>query len=110
MTSSLRPLGRPIPHVYTQGIGHTWCDPYGAETGGAKRFLGQTGHTVHQQWHCDNHATVRARMSCEHGHVGLMMNLCRPHYNHFRNRGVQFCPACNVNNDHRCRVEISEIS
>lgn len=94
------------------GIVRTWCNPYGAETGGAKRFLGDTDAAkgVFHQWHCENPAEVRCRMQCEHGHVGQVMNLCRQHFTAFKMRDMTFCPTCNRSNDHKCLLSLTEIS
>lgn len=91
---------------------HTYCNPYGAETGGAKRYLGDTdaGSKVYHQWHCDNPATGRYKLHCHHGHTGPVMHLCDQHANAFRNRDMTFCPACNTKDDHKCSVDLIEIS
>ena len=109
----LRPLGRPIPTTFTPGINHTWCNPYGSEgTRGPQKYLGADvpqGARV-TQWHCDNHATIRARMQCEHGHTGQIMDLCAAHFAEFKLKDMTFCPTCNRTNDHKCYLTLTEIS
>lgn len=89
---------------------HTYCNPYGAETGGAKRFLGETGHKVFHQWHCDNLANGRYILECAHGHRGIIMHLCDPHARAYRNRDIEYCPRCNLESDHRCTITLREAS
>lgn len=89
-----------------------YCDPYGAESGGAKRVLGGlTKGNVFHQWHCDNTTNTRYRMQCEHGHVGQKMWLCDQHARSFKLRDMTFCPACNrIPPGHKCYLTLVEVS
>jgi hypothetical protein len=94
-------------------INHRWCNPYGAETGGAKRVLGDVsmGKHVFHQWHCDNYARARYRIKCPHGHQGHIMELCDQHARTFTLREMRFCPACNIPPEsHNCRLALIEVS
>ena len=88
-----------------------WCNPYGVETGGAKRLLGglSSAQPFHQ-WACKIPAIGHFRMTCEHGHRGQMMPLCANHAKQFKTRDMQFCPRCNADSDHRCQLTLTEIS
>ena len=90
-----------------------WCNPYGVETGGAKRFLGglSSAKPFHQ-WACKTRSIGTFRMTCEHGHKGQPMPLCAFHARKFKVREKpQFCPRCNSTlPGHRCEITLTEIS
>jgi hypothetical protein len=90
-----------------------YCNPYGAETGGAEKLLGglQDASKVFHQWHCDNPARARYRMLCEHGHQGQPMWLCDAHARAFKLRDMTFCPPCNrTPPGHKCYLILTEVS
>ena len=80
------------PSRFTGTLG-TFCNPYGAETGGPKRVLGglygprsaeSPGMDLPQaaeqgEWPCKNFAQVRAYPQCRCGHRGAVMALCSWH-------------------------------
>jgi hypothetical protein len=73
------------------------CNPFGHETGGPKHLMGGVYGPEHegpQKWHCENPAVVRARMMCELGHKGQVMNLCRSHAIEIQRRQSDLCPPC----------------
>lgn len=88
-----------------------WCNIYGGEwDGGAKRVLGGIGpQTPSKQWYCPTPAIGRYRAKCEHGHQGQPMDLCQAHLNQYRDQ-IRFCPRCNANDDHKCKLLITEMS
>lgn len=73
------------------------CNPYGHETGGPQRLLGGVYGPEYEgryKWTCSHPATLRVRMSCEHGHRGQVMELCLPHAREIQRRQAGLCPAC----------------
>ena len=88
-----------------------WCNVYGGEwDGGAKRVLGGIGpQKPDRQWYCPTRSVARYFMECEHGHTGPTMKLCRKHYHQYQGK-VEFCPRCNADDDHRCKIMIREKS
>jgi hypothetical protein len=73
------------------------CNPFGHETGGPKHLMGgvyDASYEGPQKWHCENPAAVRARMMCERGHKGQVMNLCRSHAIEIQRRQSDLCPPC----------------
>jgi hypothetical protein len=127
MTTTTRPGGH-------GGLILGRCNPYGAETGGPRHVLGglhgpASARTPGQglpdnvaqgEWSCTQPAVVRCRMTCQHGHVGQVMQLCswhdedtwatqmvagtarrvkgttrvRGHYEEITRRQAGFCPPC----------------
>jgi hypothetical protein len=73
------------------------CNPYGHETGGPRHLIGGVYGPEHegpQKWVCENPAIIRARMICEAGHRGQVMDLCRAHAIEIQRRQAGLCPPC----------------
>lgn len=73
------------------------CNPYGHETGGPKHLIGGVYGPQYegpQKWVCERRAVLRARMSCQFGHRGQEMWLCRGHAIEIQKRQAGLCPKC----------------
>lgn len=98
----------------------TRCNAYGAENiNGAINLGGLDNQPVAIQNVCRNEAVHRFRWVCEHGHAGSVVPLCQQHYDEFTGsrdvpfnvrRDVRFCPRCNTESDHKCRVRLVTVS
>jgi len=88
-----------------------FCNIFGGENdGGAKRVLGGIGdQRPARQWYCENRSIGRFRMRCFHGHQGQIMQICEKHLNEFRTAAT-FCPRCQLDTPHKCRLKIQEVS
>jgi hypothetical protein len=102
-----------------------WCNAYGAENpSGALNLGGFDTQPVIAQFPCRTPAAHRFRWQCEHLHMGPVVALCEQHYGEFMGlreiggqevpwnvrRNVQFCPRCNSESDHRCKVRLVTVS
>lgn len=90
-------------------LSHEKCNPYGAETDGG-RMLGGMGGPPTTRWYCQERSVYRFRLICEHEHRGPIMPLCQTHYTEFSERTISFCPRCNINDDHKCNVQLIPLS
>lgn len=85
----------------------TRCNPYGYATdAGPKHLMGgfygpeyagdQTvlGDGIHGPAVCEDNAAVRARMICERGHTGPVMDLCVRHARELQSRMSDTCTRC----------------
>jgi len=98
----------------------TRCNAYGAENvSGAINLGGLDTQPVIVQWPCTEQAAHRFRWTCAHGHRGPIVPLCQGHYEQFTadasqpftmRRDVEFCPRCNTEDDHRCKVTLVGVS
>jgi len=99
----------------------TRCNAYGAENvSGAVNLGGLDRQRVAIQNICRNEAVHRFRWVCEHGHAsGQPFPLCQQHYDEFTGsrdvpwnvrRDVRFCPRCNTESDHKCKVRLVAVS
>lgn len=98
----------------------TRCNAYGAENaGGAVNLGGFDRQPVIHQWICTDDAVHRFRWRCEHEHMGPIVPLCQRHYDEFTGdadapwpvrRDVRFCPRCNTEDDHKCKVRLVAVS
>jgi hypothetical protein len=98
--------------VNTPSIIFKRCNPFGAETGGASKYMGDKApKALFHQWYCRERAAIRCRMTCEHGHVGQVMDLCMKHFTQFRFRDMTYCPTCNREPPgHKCVLSLLEVS
>lgn len=98
----------------------TRCNAYGAENvSGAVNLGGLDTQPVAIQNICRSEAVHRFRWVCEHGHRGSVVQLCQQHYDEFTGsrsvpwnvrRDVRFCPRCNTESDHKCKVRLVTVS
>lgn len=110
----------------------TFCNPYGSENPGGHAVNNLAAFepvpaVVRDQWNCDRRDTHRFRWVCEHGHRGgQVVSLCPKHWAELNGertypdtgqavpypvrRDVGFCPRCNAESDHRCRVRLEHVS
>ena len=83
------------------------CNPYGYATdAGPKHLMGGfygpqyagdqtvTADGIHGPAVCERDATVRARMVCEFGHTGPLMDLCLAHVRELAARMSDCCTRC----------------
>ena len=88
-----------------------FCNIFGDDINGATKVLGGLGNQApDKQWYCPSRWVGRYRMTCEHGHRGQVMKLCKKHVTEFSGK-VTFCPRCNAEPPgHKCKLVMEEMN
>lgn len=85
------PRCNPFGYGTDAGPKHLMGGFYGPEYAGKQTVL-KDG--IHGPAICQNPATIRARMVCEHGHQGPVMDLCQRHVAEITARMSDTCTRC----------------
>lgn len=112
----------------------SFCNAYGAESGGAVPFGGFLDNPVVLQHVCRERPVFRGRWVCGCGHSGRIVDLCNQHWGEFTGqktvrgpaghmqsvpwnirRDVQACPRCasladRPEDQHKCAVRLEAVS
>lgn len=87
----MMPRCNPYGYATDAGPKHLMGGFYGPEYAGNQTVLPDG---IHGPAICERDATVRARMVCEFGHTGPIMDLCQPHARELQARMSDTCTRC----------------